>query len=212
MGCACYPNGTCNATFTCAGGTCLANCATDGGGPMCCPGGYCTINTAHGYVFPYSDSTSGGTSSAILASDGTPCVSVMSVGAVCSDQTCFSTHWGAGIGVNLNQAMASSAMSAGPAGNYAASGSSGVTYAINLFAPNMRLIVGDSTTDYCVVLTGPSGTVPWSNFNSMCWDPANGTTLSGPPSSFTSVRFQVPADDTNGGTRSLIYCIDQLHF
>ena len=112
------------------------------------------------------------------------------------------------MGINVNQAMGASTS----AQNYAAAGSVGITYALDAFEPNMRLIVGDSTTDYCVVLTSAAGMVPWTNFNSTCWMPSTGTSLSGPPASFTSVRFQVPADDTNGTTMPFDFCVDRLNF
>jgi hypothetical protein len=42
--------------------------------------------------------------------------------------------------------------------------------------------------------------------------PGTGISLSGPPASFTSVRFQLVADDLNGTTASFNFCVDQLSF
>ena len=112
------------------------------------------------------------------------------------------------MGINLNQAMGTGTT----AGNFAAVGSAGVTYALNNAPANLRLIVGDSTTDYCVVVSALSGMVPWSEFNTACYSPGTGTSLSGPPASFTSVRFQVPPDDTNGTTTSFDFCVQKLSF
>jgi hypothetical protein len=211
LGCACYPNNTCNGSLTCTSGVCTngtaPTCSAASGGPVCCPQGYCTLGTAHGYAFAYSDMNDGGSSSASLASDGTLCVHGTSVGAVCSDQTCFSSYWGAGMGVNVNQASGTSS----PVANYPAAGSTGVTYALDSLPPNTRLVVGDSTTDYCVTLNAASGSIPWTNFNSACWD-GSGTSLSGPPASFTSVRFQVASDDVNGGFSDFNFCVDRLGF
>jgi hypothetical protein len=209
LGCACYPNSTCNATLACLNGTCVGGtCSASASGPVCCPAGYCTLGSAQGYVFAYSDAASGGSSTASLKSDGSVCVTGKAVGSICADQTCFSTHYGAGMGINVNQAMGTST----PAQNFSPAGSAGVTYALDVFQPNMRLIVGDSTTDYCVVLTSASGMVPWANFNSTCWMPSTGTSLSGPPARFTSVRFQLPADDVSGTTTSFNFCVDKLSF
>jgi hypothetical protein len=213
LGCACYPNDTCNAGLTCDGGICTDGstspaCTTVAGGPVCCPQGYCTLGTAHGYAFAYSDMNDGGQSSASLSADGSLCVSGTVVDVTCTDQSCFSSFWGAGMGVNVNQATGT----ASPAANYAAAGSAGITYALDGLPPNLRLVVGDSTTDYCVILNTASGTVPWAKFNSACWDPASGVALSGPPARFTSVRFQVATDDTYEGFADFAFCIDRLAF
>jgi hypothetical protein len=211
LGCSCYPNDTCNGDLTCVSGVCTSGtsptCSAVGGGPVCCPQGYCALGTAHGYAFAYSDMNDGGSSSASLATDGTLCVSGTSVGAMCADSACFSSFWGAGMGVNVNQASGPSS----PVASYPAAGSTAITYALDSLPPNTRLVVGDSKTDYCVVLNTASGTVPWSKFNSACWD-GSGTSLSGTPASFTSVRFQVASDDVNGGFSDFNFCVDRLAF
>jgi hypothetical protein len=212
-GCACYPNDTCNADLACSNGTCTSmstpTCTPVAGGPVCCPQGYCTLGAAHGYAFAYSDQNDGGLSTASLSSDGTLCATGSAYGTVCgADQTCYSTYWGSGLGVNVNQAKGMGSA----VGNYAAAGSAGVTYALTALPPNVRLVVGDSKTDYCAVLTAPSGTIPWTSFNSACWSPGTGTSLGGPPGKFTSVRFQVAADDTSGGSIDFDFCLTQLHF
>ena len=169
----------------------------------------CTSRAAQGYVFAYSDSASGGTSTASLTADGSACVSGMAVGTICEDQTCYGTHYGAGMGIDVNQAMGTGTT----AGNFAATGSLGVTYSVSVLVTGMRLIVGDSTTDYCVEITSLSGMVPWEDFNTACYDPGTGTSLgTAPPASFTSVRFQIPADDTDGLTTNFDFCVDQLSF
>ena len=75
-----------------------------------CPTNYCTVGMG-GYAFSYSDSQnvspqSTGTSTAVLAADGSLCISgnVMALPAnpMPADYT---NDWGCGIGVNLNQAM-----------------------------------------------------------------------------------------------------------
>jgi hypothetical protein len=187
-----------------AGSTGTSACTGSG---MCCPEGYCTIGSAHGYEFEYSDRNDGGGSSAQLTESS--CVTGSIVGIDCasqsSPQTCYSTHWGAGIGFNLNQATGEDSTPA----NFTSAGSSGVTYAIEPLYPNMRLVVGDSKTDYCVALTSPSGTIPWSTFSSSCWN-TTGSRLSGPPASFVSVRFQVVADTSYAGFSSFDFCVTRL--
>lgn len=85
--------------------------------------------------------------------------------------------------------------------------SSGVTYTVT--SVPSRLVIGDSTTDYCVNLTSASATIPWSAFSNTCWN-TTGTHLSGPPSSLTSVRFQVVADTTYGENTQFDFCVTQL--
>ncbi len=180
------------------------SCTTSSGGGVCCPEGYCTLGSAHGYFFSYSDANDGGSSTATLPRSDTMCVTGTAAGTVCSAQSCYSSHWGAGIGVNLNQPKGQNTTPA----NFASAGSSGVTYALDAFGGQMRLVVGDSKTDYCYNLTSPSGTIPWSSFNSACW--GSGTPLSGPPASFTSVRFQVVADTSYGDDTSFDFCVTKL--
>lgn len=207
-GCACYPNKTCNGTLTCTSGICAygtapPTCGTGNG--LCCPANYCTIGAAQGYQFAYSDYDDGGGSSASLASTGRMCVIGTAAGAACDTQSCFSTHWGGGLGINLNQAQTDGASPM----NFTGAGSTGVTYAIDNYIQGMRIVVGDSKTDYCVNLSSGSGTIPWHSFNSACWN-GSGTSLSGPPASFTSIRFQVAAEAVYDFDISFNFCVTQL--
>lgn len=219
-GCACYPNKTCNGTLTCTSGICAygggggGGAGGGGGGStcgagngLCCPGNYCTIGSAKGYQYSYSDREDGGGSSATLASSSRTCVSGRAVGASCETQSCFSTYWGGGLGINLNQAQSDGATPM----SFTGAGSAGVSYAIDNLIQGMRIVVGDSTTDYCVNLNSSSGTIPWRSFNSMCWN-GNGTSLSGPPSSFTSIRFQVVADAVYDIDTDFDFCVTSLSF
>jgi len=128
-------------------------------------------------------------------------------GIVCdpTSASCYSSHWGAGIGVNLNQANGTGTTPA----SFSAASSTGVTYALDSLPGTMRMVVGDSKTDYCVALQSRSGTIPWRSFNSACWG-TTGVALAGPPASFTSVRFQVVADTSYGISTDFNFCITQL--
>ena len=126
-------------------------------------------------------------------------------GAECTSDSCYKTHWGAGIGFNLNQANAKDAT----AGNFTSASSSGVTYALDFLPSDLRMVVGDSTTDYCVNVTSASGTIPWSKFNSTCWN-SSGKSLSGPPANFVSVRFQIVADTSYGNDTDFYFCVSKL--
>ncbi|HEX7597599.1 MAG TPA: hypothetical protein VF518_05255 [Polyangia bacterium] len=207
-GCSCYPNKTCNGTLSCVSGICAYATTTPtcgAGNGLCCPANYCTTGAAKAYQFAYSDRTDGGESSAMLGTSSRLCVSGTAMGASCDTQSCFSTHWGGGLGVNLNQAQTDGAT----AMNFTAAGSAGVTYSLDNFVQGMRIVVGDSKTDYCVNLVSGSGTIPWRSFNSACWN-GTGVSLSGPPANFTSIRFQVASDAVYDINIDFNFCVTQL--
>ncbi len=151
-----------------------------------------------GYAYAYSDKV---LSTACLAS-----------GAFCGQGTTgaqtpanSSTVWGAGIGVNLNQPAGSMTV-----GSCAATGS-GIAYTISGALPpqGMRLIIDNGGMDYCAPLPSVSGTVPWSAFNTTCWQPSGGMALSGPPATATHVELQVNAATAQG---SFDFCVTALSF
>jgi|HubBroStandDraft_6_1064221.scaffolds.fasta_scaffold04320_9 hypothetical protein len=115
--------------------------------------------------------------------------------------------WGAGIGFNLNQAVATG--TASPAvGSYAATGT-GITYALsNLPAQGMRIVIDDGGTDYCAQIGAASGTVYWTEFNTKCWD-GTGTSLTGAPATATHILFQVTAD---AAATAFNLCVTSLAF
>jgi hypothetical protein len=101
------------------------------------------------------------------------------------------TVWGAGVGVSLNQAMATSAASP-PVEPYAVTGS-GISYSLsNLPVQGLRLAIDEAGQDYCAPLTAAGGKIEWASFNTKCWD-HSGMALAGAPKTATYVHFQVPA-------------------
>jgi hypothetical protein len=150
-----------------------------------------------GYAYSYSDM---GGSTACL--DSTAFCGAGSTGVANG-----AVVWGAGIGVNLNQATATGPTSP-PINAYAVTGS-GVTYTLDgLPAQGMRIVIDNAGTDYCAPLSGASGTVKWSSFNSKCWD-NSGMALSGAPQTATHVNFQVNAGSAAG---SFNVCVKALAF
>ena len=100
--------------------------------------------------------------------------------------------WGAGIGFNLNQAMATGSASP-PVQTYAATGA-GIAYSLTILPPQgMRVVIDENGTDYCAPIASASGTIPWASFNTKCWDDT-GSSLSGPPGAATHILFQITAD------------------
>ncbi len=152
-----------------------------------------------GYAFAYGDGTS---------------VACIDPAALCTrgaTGTSSPTVYGAGIGFNLNQAMAMGAASP-PIQPFAATGA-GISYQLSaLPAQGVRLAIGDSDgttgTDYCAVLSAASGTVTWGKFNSKCWDDS-GTFLTGPPPNATHMEFQVPSV---AAATPFEFCVDSVAF
>lgn len=119
------------------------------------------------------------------------------------------SYYGGGLGVNLNQMMATSATP--PAMGAIAQSGTGVTYAVTSIPANgLRLQVVDATTQYCAVLTAKSGMIPWSMFNTKCYDTTpDGTAL---PASdmITQIEFGVPSNGTAGAAWD--FCVTALSF
>ena len=158
-----------------------------------------------GYTYAFSDAmgTPAGTSSACI-----------STGAFCGMGTTgvqSMATWGAGIGLNLNQAMAMSSASP-PINAFQATGS-GINYALSGLSTGARLIIDNSpnyptVVDYCAPISAASGTIPWAMFNTKCWD-NSGTSLSAAPTMAHHVQVQVFATSTAG---SFNFCVTSLKF
>lgn len=173
-----------------------------GGNGIACPDSYCAIGAFGGYGFVYSDKTDGGAST--ITQKGTSLCASGTAGAVVG--MAYSTYWGAGIGVNLNQKMA--AMSPIEAAQLTGSG---VTVGIsNPPMTEFRVVIDNAGEEYCAVLKGASTTVAWTEFNSMCWDKtaAGAKALAGPPSS-KALKVQVITGDTD---RPFDFCISSIDF
>ena len=176
---------------------------TGGGGEgIACPDSYCKIGAFSGYGFVYSDMKDGGAST--ITQKGTSLCASGVAGAVVG--MAYDKFWGAGIGVNLNQAMVADAPI-----NAAQLTGTGVTVGIsNPPKTEIRVVVDDGGVEYCAVLTGASTTVPWTDFNTTCWDkklPA-AKALAGAPLS-KALKVQVITGDTD---RPFDFCISSIDF
>jgi hypothetical protein len=100
--------------------------------------------------------------------------------------------YGAGLGINLNQAMATGSASP-PVNIYPVpTSATGIIYTLSALPyQGAHLIIDDNGTDYCSTLVASTGTVAWSKFNTKCWD-NSGNPLTGPPPA-THVELQVNA-------------------
>ena len=149
-----------------------------------------------GYAYSYSDGTGSSACSDLSAFCGTGMTAV----ADAAGKT-----WGAGIGVSLNQMMATSSASP-PVGMYAVTGS-GITYTLsNLPAQGARLVIDNGGMDYCTAISAASGTAKWADFNTACWN-MSGTSLTAAPQTATHLQFQVTAGPAAG---AFDFCVTAL--
>jgi hypothetical protein len=147
-----------------------------------CPNDYCTFGEG-GYAFALADSKNTppdvpGQSTAVLAADGSLCIDghlmQLPQAPTAAD---YQNDWGCGLGINLNQSMTGNST-----GTFMLTGT-GITVNTTAIPPctSARVWLAASTVDpgFCAPLT-PGVEIPWSDFNTACWD-GSGTTLSGPP-------------------------------
>ena len=115
--------------------------------------------------------------------------------------------WGAGMGFNLNQAMATG--TASPAVNSIAATGTGISYTLSNLPPQgMRVVIDDGGSDYCVPIADASGNLNWASFNTKCWD-NSGTFLTGAPATATHIEFQVTAD---AAATPFNFCVTSVAF
>lgn len=152
-----------------------------------------------GYTFSFADALPMGSTACV---DTTALCGVGSAGVANATNTIY----GGGIGVSLNQAMATGAASP-PILTLTTTGA-GIAYALSNLPVGTRLSIDNAGKDYCAPLTAASGTVAWAGFNSTCWTPATGVALSGPPAA-TQVKFQVSAGTT---ATPFNFCVTSLKF
>jgi hypothetical protein len=163
-----------------------------------------------GYAFGYSDSQNmapqmPGTSMATLATDGSLCISG-NVMALPPNPTMadYSNDWGCGIGVNLNQMMG--VMTAKNAFTLTGTGVTvNVSGLPSCTAARVVLDQNGATPAYCAALT-PGKEIPWSAFNTECWN-GMGTALSGPP---TSQALKVQFVTSTTACPFTNFCITEL--
>jgi hypothetical protein len=193
--------GVTDAASTCANpSTCTAAVAA-GAIPLSCGYAAATVPgsaTPGGYTFSFNDT--GGSTACV---DSTAfCASGSSVA-----QNPTFTNFGGGVGVNLNQPSAAPS----PIDSLSLTGTTGISYAVsNIPADGLRLSIESGGTSYCANLTSVTGTVPWADFNTECFDtPPTGTALTGAPTAATNVEFLVPSSTT---TEAWSFCVETLTF
>jgi len=97
------------------------------------------------------------------------------------------------VGYNLNQAKASTTL-----GTWSVGTTTGLTYDVsNLGSSELRLqiegLAGYPSAAWCYVITNSSGTIPWSSFNTRCWDGLGSSYNGATP--LSAVVLLVPGSD-----------------
>jgi hypothetical protein len=136
-----------------------------------------------------------GTTATISPTCGTGGACFMSAGAaVCASGTVAADttyNSGALLGWNINQAMSTSSASTTVAP--VATTGTGLTISFTGTTTNVRVQITDGTTNWCANATGTMMTIPWTMFNTKCWDPSSGMAYTaGTP--ITAVQLVMPAD------------------
>jgi hypothetical protein len=167
-------------------------------GGLSCPDGLCTVQSYSGHNFPLVD-TSGKSSICMLPN--TLCAAG-TVGA--QDPPTFKV-WGAGFGFSLSpQTTATIIVPVQLTG-------SGVTVTLSSLptgGASARAQVTVGGAQYCAVMTKTSQTIPWTSFNSTCWDPTPAGALTGPPNA-SNFQIEASAGTTAG---AFDFCLTGLSF
>ena len=170
-------------------------------GGISCPGGFCTVGAYSGYDFSIADPT--GKSSVCVAAG-----SLCGAGTVGAQNPPSYTVWGAGFGFDLSP----STTAAADVPVQLTGTSVKVTVTSLPTGADMRLqvmhYVGATATTYCAVMTTATQTIPWTSFNTMCWTPASGVALTGPPNT-SNIQFRASSRATAG---SFDFCVTALSF
>jgi len=194
--------GATGGTTTATGGvtaTCTPVPKSTGG--LSCPGGLCTVGAYSGYDFTFADKIA---SSVCMLPN-----SLCGAGTVGAQNPAGGyTVWGAGFGFSL------STLTTATTETPVQLAGTGVTVTVTSLPTNadMRLqvkhYVGAVGTTYCAIMTTATQTIPWTSFNTMCWAPATGVALTGPPNT-SNFQFQASSRLTAG---SFDFCVTALSF
>jgi Glycosyl hydrolase family 12 len=173
-----------------AGVTSGGGSSGDGTGSLMSGGGYLVSGAWHGYVWTSASGT-GSTISPLDFSMNTAGQPFCAMGTVAPMADYSGT---AIVGYNLDQAtgMNSATNTVVPSAtglvvNVANTGMS--TLRVQLQGPNGAT---DATQRWCATITGTGGTIPYSSFNTACWD-GTGTAYAGQP--IVAAQILVPGDN-----------------
>jgi hypothetical protein len=112
------------------------------------------------------------------------------------------SNYGIALGINLGPAVGQ-----GPPNPVQLTGM-GLTVKLSNIPPGgARVILTVAGQDYCAVISSNPITIPWSGFNTKCYDqPPDGTALTIPPA---TPHIEVQADSSTV-EESVDFCVEQL--
>lgn len=163
--------------------------------------GYVTSGAWHGYAFTYQSTNSGTISPACP----TPCFSGAGAYLCASGSLNVDPTFGAvaELGIHLNQD------STDPGGSGATVATTGTGLTVNVHvksgAANARVQVQDDKSNrWCALLpANGQGTIPWTSFNSKCWDGSGTAYAVGTP--ISQAAIVVPSD--GAAARPFDFCL-----
>ncbi|MES1205261.1 MAG: hypothetical protein ABUS79_04925 [Pseudomonadota bacterium] len=183
-------NGTGGSTGAGTGGTVVAG-GMDNASAM---NGYIDNGTWKGYAFTSSYGT--GVSIMPMCDDaGTlPCFKTAAKHLCAAGSVPASDTAGAQLGFNLNQAM----LPPNPV-NTVTPGQTGLSLTLSGSTAGLRVQIQAGTSRWCANVTGPSTMIPWTMFNTMCWNaPAGVPFAAGTP--ISSVAIVAPGTMATAST------------
>jgi hypothetical protein len=112
------------------------------------------------------------------------------------------SYYGIGLGINLGPGVGQN-----PPAPVQLTGAGLTVKLSNVPAGGARVIVTVAGADYCAVMTTNPITIPWSGFNTKCYDsPVNGTALAAAPAT-PHIEVQAVA---GAAVEPVNFCIEQI--
>jgi hypothetical protein len=164
-------------------------------------GGYHSNGTLKGYFWTAADSKAPGTgTSAILPADFSTMskICVNGTAAKVPSDTAYSTHWGALVGWNINQAdMGATAGAEAPVGTAPFTGTLtlGISGAKVPEGLRVKVAVGSPAVDYCFDLKAGTNTIMPSDLKKECWIKTGAMAYAGQP--VAAIAVQVTTNTTS---------------
>ena len=185
---------------TATGGTTVMTTCTpipQSTGGLSCPNGKCMVGAYSGSAFTYTDGTS------------TICMSANSLCAAGTSNTLSSTdtttNWGIVFGFYLSPTSTAT--------NLVGVQLAGLGISVKLSSlptgAQARVQVTVGASNYCATMSTASQTLPWTSFNTACWN-NTGTYLTGAPTAATLIAITVNSEPGVAGSFDI--CVTSLSF
>ena len=167
-------------------------------GGIACPGGKCAVGSYSGSGFTASD----GIASTICLSANSLCAAGTTNTAQSADTT---TNWGTAFGFSLSPSSTGTNLVGVQLGG------SGIAVTLSSLPTGAlaRIQVSVGSGNYCAAMSASSQTIPWTSFNTACWN-NSGTYLTGAPTAATQIAVTVNGEAGVAGSFDL--CVTSLAF